>query len=357
MAGLLRNSYNKAVWLLCHTAFFLGLMPAIAQHNLVPNGGFEILDTCPKTFGQIHHAKPWVGIGTPDLFNSCSSTNGGLGVPKNLFGFQNPKSGNGYAGFGSGSIGFNNALNLPPETDYYEYLQIRLDQELVFGQKYCYQYFVSTANPGVYYNNNYTIYLLKEFSIVLSGAPISNSWDPITKQCYIDFPATHTFNTGFTTDTAAWYEVRGEFIANGGEKYLTIGIFKLLTTNDILLVSSKTDFAGAYYYIDDVSLYYCGPDTVPKPTELQLPEIPNVFTPNGDGYNDEFRFIHHEGWELNTIIRNRWGQVVFEGKNDHWWDGTIQGQHASPGVYYYTVTARNHFGQHEAFLGVVTLLR
>jgi len=90
---------------------------------------------------------------------------------------------------------------------------------------------------------------------------------------------------------------------------------------------------------------------------LTPPVIPNVFTPNGDGFNDLFAFKNHEGWELETCIRNRWGQMVFEGKNDHWWDGTIHGQQASPGVYYYTVTARNHFGQHEAFHGVVTLLR
>ncbi len=87
------------------------------------------------------------------------------------------------------------------------------------------------------------------------------------------------------------------------------------------------------------------------------PEIPNVFTPNGDGFNDLFAFKNHELWELETCIRNRWGQVVFEGKNDHWWDGTIQGQPAAEGVYFYVVTARNHFGQHKEFHGVVTLLR
>jgi gliding motility-associated-like protein len=87
------------------------------------------------------------------------------------------------------------------------------------------------------------------------------------------------------------------------------------------------------------------------------PEIPNVFTPNGDGFNDLFAFKNHELWELETCIRNRWGKVVFEGKNDHWWDGTIQGQPAAEGVYFYVVTARNHFGQHKEFHGVVTLLR
>jgi gliding motility-associated-like protein len=82
-----------------------------------------------------------------------------------------------------------------------------------------------------------------------------------------------------------------------------------------------------------------------------------VFTPNGDGFNDLFAFKNHELWELETCIRNRWGMVVFEGQNDHWWDGTIHGQPAAEGVYFYTVTARNHFGQHKEFHGVVTLLR
>ena len=90
---------------------------------------------------------------------------------------------------------------------------------------------------------------------------------------------------------------------------------------------------------------------------MTLPVIPNVFTPNGDGFNDLFAFKNHEGWELETCIRNRWGQVVFEGKNDNWWDGTIHGQSAAAGVYYYTVTATNHFGQNETFHGVITLLR
>lgn len=90
---------------------------------------------------------------------------------------------------------------------------------------------------------------------------------------------------------------------------------------------------------------------------MTLPVIPNVFTPNSDGFNDVFAFKNHEGWELETCIRSRWGQVVFEGKNDHWWDGTLNGQPAAAGVYYYTVVATNHFGQYETFHGVITLLR
>jgi gliding motility-associated-like protein len=351
MAGLLRNNYNKAVWLLCHTAFILGLMPAIAQHNLVPNGGFELLDTCPNNYNQLHFAPPWRGLATPDLFNSCSYMYSGVYVPKNVWGFQFPKSGNGYAGFGVGPADYPNYYNVPKGIYCHEYLQVELSEGLKSNQSYCYQYFVS---PTISHFNRY---VMSEFSVLLSDTPVSINWNNSMSHYAIIKPATHTYFTGFTTDTAIWYEVKGEFLAKGGEKYLTIGFFKYLAPSDILWLSSQTTDAGAYYYIDDVSLYYCGPDTVPKPTELQLPVIPNVFTPNGDGFNDVFTFRNHEGWELETCIRNRWGQVVFEGQNDHWWDGTIHGQQASPGVYYYTVTARNRFGQHETFHGVVTLLR
>jgi gliding motility-associated-like protein len=350
MAGLLKNNLLKAVWLMGHAAFVFGTLPATAQHNLVPNGGFEIIDTCPNQVAQLEYAKPWRDIASIDLYNTCSPV-WYVNVPINCMGFQHSRSGNGYAGFlPYGTLGPGQPL--PAETFYHEYLQIELTEPLKQGKPYCYQYFISPT----YYNFGNVV--LQEFSIVLSDTPITYLFNPLIPPLYIDYPVTHTCHTGFTTDTSAWYEIKGEFQARGGEMFLTIGIFRPLSKNDFFCpFSSNYTPLGAYYYIDDVSLWYCGPDTVPKPTDLPLPEIPNVFTPNGDGYNDEFRFLKHEGWELYAIIRNRWGQVVFEGKNDHWWDGTINGQLAAPGVYYYTVTASNHFGQHETFQGVVTVLR
>jgi gliding motility-associated-like protein len=351
MAGLLRNSYKKAVWLLYHTAFILGLMPAIAQHNLVPNGGFELLDTCPSDQWQIHFASPWGYLGSVDLFHSCCTIKVpsylSWGTPDNHVGWQTPRSGDGYAGFLASVISAGGAIDN-------EYPQIKLSEPLIAGNTYCFQYYLSpTIRP-----NAPTSHALKEISIHFSNAPvIHNTWTPMTNYNYVNLNPTYTNYTGWMTDTSAWYEIQGEFVATGGEQYLTIGVFKRLFPSDTLHFDPHKWDSYSYFYIDDVSVYYCGPDTVPKPTELQLPEIPNVFTPNGDGFNDLFAFKNHEGWELETCIRNRWGQVVFEGKNDHWWDGTIHGQQASPGVYYYTVTARNHFGQHETFHGVVTLLR
>ena len=342
------------MWLVCFTALFFAPLEISGQHNLVRNGGFEDVDTCPYAQDQVHFASPWKGIGSVELYHSCCTVitippDYFFGTPKNWQGWQHPHSGQGYAGM------FFVCFPTPDGSVYHEYLQIKLTETLKEGHPYCYQYFVSPTLRDRYF-------FVNEFSVVLSDTPIwYNTWTPQQSHNYINATPTHSCYTGFTTDTSAWYEVKGDFIAKGGEQYLTIGFFRKAQSSDTLWPAHNPYLDGySYYYVDDVSLWYCGPDTIPEPelpTELILPVIPNVFTPNGDGFNDLFAFKNHEGWELETYIRNRWGKMVYEGKNDRWWDGTINGQPAPEGVYYYTVIARNHFGQHETFNGVVTLLR
>jgi len=57
-------------------------------------------------------------------------------------------------------------------------------------------------------------------------------------------------------------------------------------------------------------------------------KVPNAFTPNGDGLNDEFRIMNAGILELMEFkIYNRWGELVFE-TNDitKGWDGTFKGK-------------------------------
>lgn len=96
---------------------------------------------------------------------------------------------------------------------------------------------------------------------------------------------------------------------------------------------------------------------------------PNVFTPNGDGTNDQFVV---KFWSMESIkidIFNRWGKRVhhwesgnvrgFEGTwTESVWDGRgMGGRYASPGVYYYVVDGTGRDGRQRRTKGFVHLFR
>lgn len=93
-------------------------------------------------------------------------------------------------------------------------------------------------------------------------------------------------------------------------------------------------------------------------------ELPNVFTPGGDGFNDLFgpfpyRFVK----SIDIEIFNRWGQEIFTTTNpDIEWDGTNQnnGNELSDGTYFYVCTVNEIFLEGikpRVLKGFVTLLR
>lgn len=68
--------------------------------------------------------------------------------------------------------------------------------------------------------------------------------------------------------------------------------------------------------------------------------IPNIFTPNGDHQNDEFIVVAERIESYTLQILNRWGNVILTIQDPLiGWDGTIQGDQASEGTYFYQVTA------------------
>jgi len=64
----------------------------------------------------------------------------------------------------------------------------------------------------------------------------------------------------------------------------------------------------------------------------------NVFTPNGDGINDEF-FISSDGVSLQTFkVFNRWGSIVYENNTTISWDGNDKNGDPLPeGGYFYVL--------------------
>jgi gliding motility-associated-like protein len=72
--------------------------------------------------------------------------------------------------------------------------------------------------------------------------------------------------------------------------------------------------------------------------------IPNIFTPNGDGDNDEFIIADEHGGikTFSMAIFNRWGKKVFETSDiRNGWNG----DNSPDGTYFYIITAETSNGQ------------
>ncbi len=87
------------------------------------------------------------------------------------------------------------------------------------------------------------------------------------------------------------------------------------------------------------SVYVFFLESVPEPIQPEV-FLPNAFTPDGDGLNDDFKVINPPDniESFAMYIYNRWGQKVFETKDiTHGWDGTFQGKASPAGTYVYLI--------------------
>jgi gliding motility-associated-like protein len=75
---------------------------------------------------------------------------------------------------------------------------------------------------------------------------------------------------------------------------------------------------------------------------ISLFEVPNVFTPNGDGKNDVFTFNAVNMGQITITIFDRWGLKMFESTDtgNIRWDGKNKsGKTVTDGTYFYILTA------------------
>ena len=89
-------------------------------------------------------------------------------------------------------------------------------------------------------------------------------------------------------------------------------------------------------------------------------QIPNAFTPDGDGINDSFGILTVAGREkvLNMQIWNRWGQLVFESTDPQArWQGGHSGKPAPSDVYAYRIVVGCADGAFRVYTGEISLLR
>jgi gliding motility-associated-like protein len=99
---------------------------------------------------------------------------------------------------------------------------------------------------------------------------------------------------------------------------------------------------GAYRVECSVNNASCvtEPDDIKVNISESYLRVPNVFTPDDNGQNDEFRVSYRSLKSFHCEVYNRWGKKVFSWDDPaKGWDGTINGRPAAEGAYYYVIRA------------------
>jgi gliding motility-associated-like protein len=105
-------------------------------------------------------------------------------------------------------------------------------------------------------------------------------------------------------------------------------------------------------------------DTMYKVIKVELPskmEVPNIFTPNGDGSNDTFFLKVANMSQIQISVFDRWGAKVYETNSSTGnvaWDGkNFQGKDCAAGIYYYVLNGEGGDGVQYEQKGNVSLFR
>ncbi len=178
----------------------------------------------------------------------------------------------------------------------------------------------SLANGALFLASNYSINYLPE-DIYVVAAPLNIKADNKTKYANQPNPPLTISYTGFVNN----------------ETYSQLTSQAIITTN-------ATQNSPAGKYIIGVSgasalqysiTYEEGTLTI---LELENLKIPNTFTPNGDGVNDQWEipgFTVGQKCKLKIFGRN--GLMVFASNLYQPWDGTFNGKPLPVGTYYFIV--------------------
>ncbi len=195
-----------------------GIGQTIYDKNLVPNGSFE---NFKKKSGSIKAAVPWQQIASVDYYQAP--------LQNDTSRFKGARTGTSYAG-------------LRYQKKYKEFLQVKLAEPLKRGTKYEFEMYVRLG----FWSNALLKSIGAHFSKTgyqgLNGLTKANVIDTVSKK-------------GGFYNNMDWFKVSGIYIADGGEKYLTIGNFSENVRKDMVKENIlRGGFKEAYYFVDDVSL-------------------------------------------------------------------------------------------------------
>jgi hypothetical protein len=273
-----------------------------SQPNLIFNPSFEQLDTCLGGFNALSNIQNfgWYSYSTADIYTDCALSD--FYVPNNIWGIQNPATGNNYAGIQTYCT---NIIFCP--NDFKEYLTGQILISLKQGRTYCGSMFISLIDTSTIACNDMGM----AFTNTIPTGPFGQTLSSIMPQIAND-PATNPL-----TDKINWMEIKDSFIANGTEEYITIGNFKHSVQSDTINLNFNTPYVHeSYYYIDDVSLYEL--KALHNRDTLVCPQT--NFSQVLKAYSDYDSYLWNTGDTTKDITINQPGTYWVTASN---WCGTV----------------------------------
>lgn len=226
--------------------FYCGLLiSSVSAQNLVPNPDFELYSQCPDFLAQMSRALDWQNFrGSPDYFNACDIVEF-VGVPRNVWGFQQAASGIAYAGLMTLEDGdFENIR---------EYLGVHLSSPLVPGIP-VYLSFKTVPAVNVL-GNGPGNQLRPQLTCEGIGMRFSmtsfyeNNNDPLPNSAAIHLSAP-------LTDTLNWITVSGMYVPDSAYQWLVLGNFFSDALISHIVLEPTGTWPGAYAYVDEVCVSY-----------------------------------------------------------------------------------------------------
>jgi len=244
------------------------------------------------------------------------------------------------------------------------------------GQQFTTQFFEFTGIAGGFFvisvdnvndevitgNNNTTVYYPDE-------------WEDCTIECTNDTIVITEYENVYITDTLLITEYENVYIYDTITQYINLYdtlyidnfIFdttyvEVVVDNYIYVTDTITEYILQEIWIDCETGLECTEEPPGFDCESTTLYAPNTFTPNNDGVNDVWKIVYDsECWiNITFTIYNRWGDVVFSGVNDEFWDGSMNNgdYYVADGVYTYTLVARRrHEIEYLQRAGTISLFR
>ncbi len=210
--------------------------------------------------------------------------------------------------------------------------------------------------------------------------PYSVSWNgSISGNPAVDFPTTSSTYYLLVTDANGCNETNqiivnvfslpiadANFLPSSGYEPVTVvftnesqnansfqwdfGNGQIANATDLNPISVSYLNAGTYYVQLIASNDLCQNEwydsVIVLPYEILEIEVPNVFSPNGDGFNEGYSVITKNATSIEAVIINRWGDKIVEIDDlNYKWDGkTTSGLEVADGVYFikYKVAGLNN---------------